>query len=462
MAERAVRHLRRLGRRIDSRTLAAELLRTRTSDETAATKLLRAAFAGDPRLDYRRGTWIVEAEEIDLPDGPDESVLEPDRALLLLDGRPEPGAGFVLEAVSVLRLAGDDVVSACGGEPLAPPRGNRLRRTIREALEGAVPVMHDAPGARRAFESWLGEPLDAPVSLRELARDRLALPARHDWQDLMARLSLRWRESDDPLERADHLDACLEALRRPGESLVQLRSAATAGAPLDWSRFAFDRAWLDALPATPGTYRFLDAGGELLYVGKSKNLRDRLRSYFREDRPRPARVERLLARLARIEVEPSGSELEAMLREAAAIRSERPSGNVQRAVHARGDRARRLRSILILEPGEGRTALRAYLIHRGRLIGSVPVGPRGGGLRKIERLLEDRFFEVREGPGPGHVEGPDLDVEVVVRWLAANRDRVVAFDPTDLRTSREVIERLRWFLRSGGPFDPDGSPVHTR
>ncbi len=60
------------------------------------------------------------------------------------------------------------------------------------------------------------------------------------------------------------------------------------------------------------------------------------------------------------------------------------------------------------------------------------------------------------------VGGPDLDVEVVVRWLAENRDRVVAFDPTDLQTSQEVIDRLRWFLTRGSPFDPDGLPIHSR
>ena len=33
------------------------------------------------------------------------------------------------------------------------------------------------------------------------------------------------------------------------------------------------------------------------------------------------------------------------------------------------------------------------------------------------------------------------------------------FDPTDLKTSREVVERLQWFLGQGSPFDPDGSPI---
>ena len=75
-------------------------------------------------------------------------------------------------------------------------------------------------------------------------------------------------------------------------------------------------------------------------------------------------------------------------------------------------------------------------------------------------MLEDYYFS---GPvGPTHAAGPDLAVEVVVRWLAANRDQAVAFDPTDLGSAREVIERLRWFLDQGGLFDPDGTPIITR
>jgi hypothetical protein len=172
-------------------------------------------------------------------------------------------------------------------------------------------------------------------------------------------------------------------------------------------------------------------------------------------------VQRLLDRLRRIEYEHSGSELEAMLREAEQIRRDSPQQNVQREIHSRSGRAARLRSILILVPAEEPYVLRAYLIHRGRLIERVGIGPRGGGLARIERLLDDHFFFVRDGPTV--VTGPDLDVEVVVRWLAAHRDRAVAFDPTELRSSREVTDRLRWFLGQGTPFDPDGGgPVIPR
>ena len=119
-----------------------------------------------------------------------------------------------------------------------------------------------------------------------------------------------------------------------------------------------------------------------------------------------------------------------------------------------------MRSILILEPASPPMVLRAYLIHEGRLIDRIGIGPRGGGLKRIERVLEDRFFFAPDGPTP--VSGPDLDVELVVRWLAANRDRAVAFDPTSLPSAREVTDRLRWFLDQGSPFDPDEGPMFTR
>ncbi len=53
-------------------------------------------------------------------------------------------------------------------------------------------------------------------------------------------------------------------------------------------------------------------------------------------------------------------------------------------------------------------------------------------------------------------------MELVTRWLSSNRDRVVAFDPTDLPSAQEVTRRLRWFLGQGSLSDPDGTPTLTR
>lgn len=463
LAERAVRYLRNAAKPVDSRTLAQELLSTRTADESAARRLLETGFVGDPRLAYENGCWATTGQSARDDSAGAGDTVEPDRVLVFVRGfRPDPAQSYQLKTVSALRLKDDEVIGACGGDPTDGPYGKRLRGAMLELLDGAIPVTHAPRVAVRALEQWLGEPLLAPISLRRLGRDRVGLALNHELEDLVARLGLDWREGDDPLEMADTLDTCLIALRRPDEPLQSLREGAAHGIkPIDWSRYAFNREFLRRIPRVPGTYRFYDDRGNLLYVGKSKNLHQRIGSYFREERQRSERVQRLIDRVHRIEYEAAGSDLEAMLREAEQIRKGQPAANVQRRIRSHRGRAERLRAILILEPAASPHVLRAFLIREGRLIDRVPIGPRGGGLARIRRVLDNHYFSVPSGPAPID-DGTDLDVEVVVRWLAANRDRVVAFDPTDLKTSREVIERLRWFLSQGSPFDPDGAPILKR
>ena len=83
-------------------------------------------------------------------------------------------------------------------------------------------------------------------------------------------------------------------------------------------------------PQQPGVYLFRDAHDQVLYVGKARDLRARLRSYFRSDRQRPA-VEAALGALARIEWRVIGSELEAALEELRLIRELRPPANARSA-----------------------------------------------------------------------------------------------------------------------------------
>jgi DNA polymerase III epsilon subunit family exonuclease len=81
-------------------------------------------------------------------------------------------------------------------------------------------------------------------------------------------------------------------------------------------------------PPRPGVYLFLGRNDQVLYVGRARDLRSRLRSYFRSDRQRPA-VEAALAAAERIEWRVTGSELEAALEELRLIRDLRPPGNAR-------------------------------------------------------------------------------------------------------------------------------------
>src|SRR5205807_7918153 len=77
-------------------------------------------------------------------------------------------------------------------------------------------------------------------------------------------------------------------------------------------------------------YLFRDTHDQVLYVGRARDLRARLRSYFRSERQRPA-VEAALGALERIEWRVLGSELEAGLEELRLLRELRPPANARSA-----------------------------------------------------------------------------------------------------------------------------------
>src|ERR687898_1980514 len=79
-------------------------------------------------------------------------------------------------------------------------------------------------------------------------------------------------------------------------------------------------------PTRPGVYLFRDRHGQVLYVGRARDLRARLRSYFRSERQRPS-VEAALLALHRIEWRVLDSELEAALEELRLIRQLQPPAN---------------------------------------------------------------------------------------------------------------------------------------
>ncbi|MBV0931810.1 excinuclease ABC subunit UvrC [Marinobacterium weihaiense] len=94
------------------------------------------------------------------------------------------------------------------------------------------------------------------------------------------------------------------------------------------SENAFDsKAFLKDLTRRPGIYQMYDAEGKILYVGKAKNLRNRVSSYFRSSGLSP-KTQALVARICHIEVTVTGSETEALLLEQNLIKQQRPPYNI--------------------------------------------------------------------------------------------------------------------------------------
>lgn len=88
------------------------------------------------------------------------------------------------------------------------------------------------------------------------------------------------------------------------------------------------QAILDTLVSTPGVYQYFDKTGKIIYVGKAKNLKNRVLSYFRNDIKHTLKTQILVRKIADIKFVHVSSETEALLMENNLIKKYKPKYNI--------------------------------------------------------------------------------------------------------------------------------------
>jgi predicted GIY-YIG superfamily endonuclease len=213
-------------------------------------------------------------------------------------------------------------------------------------------------------------------------------------------------------------------------------------------RLAGERICRDA-PPTPGVYILKDAEGRALYVGKAVHLRRRLRAHFAARRWRALKPE--MSRAADAEWQEVGSEIEALLREAALIHELQPPVNVQIAapdLEARDVPAALRRDVLVVQPSIepdsveliGAAVDGRWTIQRTRRNGAdLAVHARRmrtffGGAERRTRNDETRVHRV-----------PPLS-PLVFSWLAGRGVGATRLDPHDVASAKQLQMRLAALL----------------
>jgi DNA polymerase III epsilon subunit family exonuclease len=214
----------------------------------------------------------------------------------------------------------------------APPAPAVVRRFLTFAGD-AVLVAHNARFdlgfLDRETERLTGRRLGSvAIDTVALAR-RLVGPRRANLAELATYFGTAARPCHRALPDAEATAEILLALI----GLAQERGARTVADLGDLAatrarRAHAKRSLAFGAPERPGVYLFRDRNDQVLYVGRARDLRARLRSYFRSDRQRPA-VEAALGALERVEWRVLGSELEAALEELRLIRELRPPANAR-------------------------------------------------------------------------------------------------------------------------------------
>ena len=223
---------------------------------------------------------------------------------------------------------------------------------------------------------------------------------------------------------------------------------------VDQSNFD-SKTFLPSLTRRPGVYRMLDSEGDVLYVGKARNLRNRVTSYFRASGLATKTIA-LMNKVDDIQVTVTASETEALLLEQSLIKADRPIYNVL----FRDDKS--YPYICLTEHTFPRLALhRGTKQQVGRYFGPYPsAGAVRESIQVLQKLFqlrscEDGFYKNRSrpclqhqigrcsAPCVGRVESEDYAADVgLARMFLEGRSRAVL---QELKQRMESASKAREF-----------------
>jgi len=450
MRDRILHYLATAGRPLPADKILKDVLNIRSPNAIAAHRVLKGILGNDQRFRSARGLWHLRSTTA-------ETASSGWTEVVTLHLEQSAGAAGASRARGALCLGGSSVWEFTFGDSYPRSEMDSLRCGRSQAENRTLVAWRarDIQLWRRLLracliDDWHGE----SIFLRPLAGLVLSRsPESIHPEDLAPELGLPVPDSDRPQSMARFYYSALHGLldRVPEEhrsDSIALGNWISAAAPkVDFSRFAFGPDFLRQLPESPGVYAMRNRAGDVLYVGKSGNLKRRVRSYFTPKALKDPKVARIHDQLHSLEVCATASEVEALLMEIRMIRDFRPPINLQLEVHEHPGTYGKEHNLVLLVPDAGGQAAQAYFLRDGGFVGQqlVPLGcaPSTRLRAKIRSLYFTASKRKKRSRDP-------WQMEIVSRWLAANRKRLNFVDVDNAGTYQSTMREISSYLS-----DPD-------
>lgn len=236
------------------------------------------------------------------------------------------------------------------------------------------------------------------------------------------------------VERVDHLG--LKYLEELLEFQLPKRRR------IDFENLKISRRFLAELPEAPGVYLFKNRKGEVVYVGKARNLKNRVSSYFYNREQQEEKLQRLWNELSDVKVLELGSELEALLEEQKLIRKYQPEINLQMEVHISSAKNLQQKNLIILLPSKKQEQFQLFCVNASGLSTKFSISKNKDISNKVSQKLYKLFFSTRN-------KTPKLEekqqTEIILRWFERNNDNIYWIDINQVQDFEDCLRLINQY-----------------
>jgi excinuclease ABC subunit C len=207
------------------------------------------------------------------------------------------------------------------------------------------------------------------------------------------------------------------------------------------------QAFLKALTQLPGVYKMLDKAGEVIYVGKAKNLKKRVSSYFLQKEASP-KQQTMVGRIARIEITVTHTEGEALLLESQLVKRLQPRYNIS----LRDDKSFPYIHVSTQQAFPRVSFYRGARKKEGRFFGPYPsAGAVRDSLKLLQKIFpvrqcEDSFYKNRSRPCLQYqikrCAGPCVGLTTAEEYAEDVNDTLTFLEGDGRRLIDELVARM--------------------